>query len=218
LYGANVPLETPAPLFSVVTVTDGAGVDAENPIDPKTDVPRALQALAGWNPQWKTMGLEDLAPGTIDIRQSPPAHMLYGKDGGRVVWFPGEFRSVPPAPRYPHTLSCYHQNLTMATLHAESLSRMAIDAAALLAQNNSLSAFSSTYSQCARSAAGLLGRLHGRAEGAKGDKPDTFRSGSVRTQIQVHRVPVDAVRMELLTPPTKLDTLPSPPPNQRTIT
>jgi hypothetical protein len=218
LYGANIPLENPAPLFSVVTVTDGAGVVAENPIDPKSDVPRALQALAGWNPQWRTMGLDDLAKGAINIRQSPPAHMLYGKDSGRVVWFPGQFRSTPPAPRYPHTLSCYHQNLTIATLHAESLSRMAIDAATLLSQNNSLAKVSYTYTQCARFAAGLLGRLHGKAEGAQGDKPETFRSGSVRTQIQVHRVAVDAVRMELLTPPTKLDTLPSPPPNQRTIT
>jgi hypothetical protein len=211
LYGANISQETPAPLFSVVTVTDGSGVIAENSIDLKTDVPRALQALAGWNPQWKTMGLDDLAPGTINIRQSPPAHMLYGKDSGRVVWFPGEFRSTPPVPRYPHTLSCYHQNLTIATLHTESLSRMAIDAATLLSQNDSMEAFSSTYAQCARSAAGLLGRLHGRAQGAQGDKPETFRSGSVRTQIQVHRVAVDAVRMELLTPPTKLDTLPPKP-------
>lgn len=195
--------EDPSDIFSVFTVIDAAGVPADTEVVPTGPIHRALEALAGWNPQWKTMKLEDLSRGTIDIRQSPAGHILYGRERGRAVCFPGQFR---PTSGYQYTLSCYHQNLTIASLHAESLCQIAHDAASEWNKRSSLTPFSATYAECARLAAGILGRLHGRKEGSAGRKPDRiYRSGSVRTQILVYKDDVNTVRTKLLIPPSPLD-------------
>jgi len=204
---ADASTEEAGDLFSVVTVTDATGVSSDAPVDPTGDIRRALEALVGWNPLWRKIPLGQLMTGSISIRPSPPGHILYGDERSRVVWFPEEFRSTSPA-RYPHTLSCYHQNLTIASLHAESLCQIARDASAQWQLKHSWTSFSATYHDCARLAAGILGRLHGRKEGESGKKkpkPKTYRSGSVRTQILVYQEDVNIARTNLLIPPSALD-------------
>lgn len=202
---ADATNEKAGDLFSVVTVTDATGVLSDTAVEPTGDIRRALEALAGWNPTWRKNKLDPQITSSINIRQSPPGHILYGDDRGRVVWFPEEFRGTPPG-RYPHTLSCYHQNLTIGSLHAESLCQMAQDASAQWQLKHSLTSFSGTYVECARLAAGILGRLHGRREGSVNrKKPDTYRSGSLRTQILVYKDDINTVRTNLLIPPSALD-------------
>jgi hypothetical protein len=54
--------------------------------------------------------------------------------------------------------------------------------------------------------AGILGRLHDKPnDDDPGAKPDIYRSGSVRTLIQVYKDDINKVRMESLKPPSKLD-------------
>ena len=134
---------------------------------------------------------------------APAGHIVYGKSRSRAVWFPANFRSVAD---YPETLRCYHQNLSMATLHTEALCVLAQDAASQLSVQASLADFSVTYRNCARLAAGLLGRLHGRkSDESVGTKPSTYRSGSVRTQILLYKDEIDKLRLALLAPGTPLD-------------
>jgi len=202
---ADASKETAGNVFSIVTIVDATGVSPEVEIDPKGPIARAIEGLAGWNPSWRNMQLEDLEKGAITIRQSPAGHMLYGKERGRVVWFPDNFRSTDPF-RYRGTLACYHQNLTVASLHAESLCQIAQDAAAELNKTNALAPFSATYVETARLSGGLLGRLHGRRDGVTDKKkPETYRSGSVRTQILVYKDDVNTVRNKLVIPPSALD-------------
>lgn len=173
-YGNGAAKGQKGELFSVVTVLDGTGVDPTQPIAGGSKTHQALDALVGWSALWESIQPGPIAGSTIAIKQSPPGHIVYGGRRGRVVWFPGSFVSVAA---YEHTLSCYHQNLTMASLQTESLCRMAKDAADLLINNQPLSDYSVAYRTCAQLAAGILGRLYGGTF-------DTYRSHSVRDQIE----------------------------------
>lgn len=183
VYGADITKGQKSELFSIVTVLDADGAVPVQAITNEGDIHRALEAMTGWNPLYKSIELTPLAETAIPIKKSPPGHVLYGGRRGRVVWFPGNFSSVAP---YVHTLSCYHKNLTMASLQTESLCRLATDAADALATDLSLANFSVDYRDCAKLAAGTLGRLYGGMF-------DTYRSNSIRDQIQ--RMYKDAVNV-----------------------
>ncbi len=204
VYSDEVAREDPSEPFSVVTVTDATGTLSTDPIVAGGPIHRALEGMAGWNPHWETIAPTPLAVGKISARQSPAGHMLYGKRRGRVVWFPADFRTVAS---YAETLSCYHQNLSMCSLHAESLCQLSRDAAVELGNNGSLAAFSTTYRDCAQLAGGLLGRLHGKkTDESSGQKPQTYRSGSVRSQIQIYKDDINKVRLAFPTINSALDT------------
>jgi len=168
-------------MFSVVTVLDAEGVDPAQPVVPDSDLHRAFEAMCGWNTLWKSLKLDPLSASSIEIKKSPVGHILYGGRRGRVAWFPGNFRSVAPN---QHTLSCYHQNLSVASLQIESLCRISKDAADAIAGSQPFANFSTTYRNCAKLAAGTLGRLYGGTF-------DTYRSHSIRQQIE--RMYKDAV-------------------------
>jgi len=185
-YGPQVPTGDTGEIFSVFSVLDADGVDPTQPVPDGSDVHRALEAVAGWNPLWKSIKLDPLASTTIGTRKSPPGHILYGSRRGRAVWFPGCFRGVGQA----DTLRCFHQNLTVASLQTESLCRIVEDAANALASGQSLVNFSATYRSCVQLAAGVLGRLYGGTF-------DTYRSQSVRDQIQrMYKTPVSSIRSQ----------------------
>ena len=203
VYGANVVAEELLERFSVVTVTDATGVSSTDPIVQDSPIHRALEAMAGWNPLWKKMALDPLAKNPISIRQSPLGHIIHGKSLGRVVWFPEDF---PSGGAKRSTLSCFHQNLSVASLHVTSLCRIARDAALQWREKKSFASFSVTYRECARLAAGILGRLHGRKkDDDASEKPETYRSGSIRTQIQLYKNDINTARLQLVKPPTELD-------------
>lgn len=205
LYGNGVQHEDGGEQLSIVTVTDGENVAATDAIVEGDPIHRALEGLTGWNRLWESIvpkagSLKDCQ---IASRSAPAGHSLYGKDRTRAVWFPGDFRSVAD---YPFTLSCYHQNLSAATLQTEAMCVLVQDAAAVLRRAGSLAQAFSGYRDSAKIAAGVLGRLHGRkSDDAKGTKPPTYRSGSLRAQILNYKDDVNLLRTSLLNPPTPLD-------------
>jgi hypothetical protein len=186
-YGPNYPQGEQTEMFTVASVLDADGTDPTQPVVSDSDLHRALEAMCGWNPLWKSLKLNPLAESSIEIKQSPGGHLLYGGRRGRVVWFPGSFQSVGPN---PHTLSCYHRNLSVAALHVESLCRICKDAADAIEASQPLANFSTAYRACAQYAAGILGRLYGGTF-------DTYRSHSISQQIaKMYKDPVNATRKQ----------------------
>jgi hypothetical protein len=163
----------PGELFSIVTVLDGEGANAsERPPEGK-ELHQLMQGMVSWNQNYQDTPPPRLKTRWIDKGPSPRGHVLYGGQRGRFVWFPASFKSKP---RHDPTLSCYHQNLSMASLQTESLCRFAKDALDRWVAAGSLVDTSLAYQDCANLVAGLLGRLYG------GNK-EIYRSGSIRDQI-----------------------------------
>jgi len=186
-YGPNYPQGEQTEMFTVATVLDADGTDPTQPVVQGSDLHRTLEAMCGWNTLWKSLKLNPLTSSSIEIRQSPPGHLLYGGRRGRVVWFPGSFQSVGPN---QHTLSCYHRNLSVAALQVESLCRICKDAADAIEASQPFANFSTTYRACAQFAAGTLGRLYGGTF-------DTYRSHSISQQIaNMYKDPVNATRKQ----------------------
>lgn len=185
VYGPGIAAGNTSEMFSVVTILDADEADAAEAVAEGSDLHRALDALTGWNTLYQKTKPKDLNGARIEIKTSPEGHLLYGGPRGRCVWFPGNFVSQAP---YSRTLLCYHQNLTTASLQTESLCRLAKDAAEILQNGQSLADSSLAYQECAKLAAGALGRLYGGT-------CETYRSHSIRAQIgSLYRDPVDAIR------------------------
>jgi hypothetical protein len=164
-------------LFTVVTFVDGEGDDLGQAIQQSSTVHKGLEGLVGWNDKWNKSQPPPLAASTLKIRGSAPVnHLLYGSNRGRAVWFPEYFASGAsddPDERLP----LYHQNLSMAALHTESLCLMARDVANQFDNNRTPNDWSFAYADCAKRVAGILGRLYGGTT-------DTYRSRSVQNHIQ----------------------------------
>lgn len=117
--------------LTIATVIRGSDVDPAVQLKDhraKDDIQHALEGLANWQPNWKTVTLPSLdEPGIlldVSSKRSSPGDVLYaGKsqvDRGRVVWFPGRFTLSSVR---LNSLACYHRNLMTATAHVESLAR-----------------------------------------------------------------------------------------------
>jgi hypothetical protein len=112
--------------------------------------------------------------------------LVYGTNRGRAVWFPDLLAdSVRP------TLACYHRNLALASMQVESLCGFAHGIASQVNENNALNF---AEEECARNAAGLLGRLYG-------GKSSIYRSWSVRAQIDQNNFVSDIDTVRALFPP-----------------
>lgn len=185
VYGDTASAGRSGAMFSIVTVIDAADADATQPPPEGLELHKTMDGLVNWNTLYQTTTPKKLEDSRIETKEGPPGHVLYGGRRGRLVWFPGSFRSVAS---YENTLTCYHQNLTVASLQTESLCRLAKDAADRLVGSPSLANSSVAYRNCAQLAAGLLGRLYGGTF-------DTYRSHSLRDQIdKVYKDEVNAVR------------------------
>jgi hypothetical protein len=178
-YGDGTQPGARSELFTIATVMEGSGA-ANVAITSGTVEHQRLEALAGWNTQWRQLNklkpLSDNPPSDNTIRIKDPApvsHIVYAKSRGRTVWFPQYFKSITKDDR----LLIYHQNLTMAALQTESLCQLANDVARQIVNNQPQAHWSYCYSDCAQFAAGLLGRLCG-------GKQNTYRSDSLRHQIK----------------------------------
>jgi hypothetical protein len=149
------PGDTPVTPFSVVTVIKGSGVDPMTPTPDGGSSHRALEAITEWRPSWPYDTLPSLDRASLQIRTAPASHLHYSGKRGRAVWFPGLFGQKGGAVR---SLGCYHRNLVFSTLQVESFSQFMIKTAKYLDQQLQMSA---THQECARRAAGILGRLYG---------------------------------------------------------
>jgi hypothetical protein len=172
--------------FTIFTVVRGRGVNPRLP--PTNDVRRALEAVTRWSQSWRFDVLPNLKDREIDIKTSPPSHLLYGRAKARAVWFPERFTHADN----PSSLACYHRNLTFTSLHVESLCGLAATAAERV-RNNQLD--SEGLRDCARQAVGGLGRLYGGG----GAHKKSYRSMSPRVQIEQNNfvADIDLVRKEL---------------------
>jgi hypothetical protein len=149
--------------FSIATIVQGVVPPGTEPA-PKDnpDLHRALDALASWNPNWKTTDPSPLAERSLGLRKGPAKHTLYGLTSGRAVWFPDSFgdkaenekggRSRKPS------LSCYHRNLIFTSLQTESLARLMDGAKRTWLNGEKLSP---AMQRLVKFAAGILGRMYG---------------------------------------------------------
>lgn len=157
--------------FSVFTVVQGTGVDPGESIPSGQQIHRLLEAVTGWRPTYQYDSLPDLAEASIKIRRAPQGHILYAGKRGRAVWFPGLFTNKVAGQK---SLTCYHRNLVFTSLQTESLSNFIEETAKWIRSGKTLSV---THRECARRAAGILGRLYGGAA-------STYQSWSSRAQIE----------------------------------
>ena len=174
--------------ISVVTFINVEGVDPATPTIENGEVHKALEALTQWS---KTYSLNPLTPFDKSRKptpKSPSSHVLYATKRGCAVWFPALFTIKDGKTR---TLSCYHRNLVLALLQAESLGLFVSDTAKRLAEREPVLG---VYRNCAQYAAGLLGDMY-RGHDEEGRK-STYRSQCLPTLIENSQLkaPLNAVR------------------------
>lgn len=184
IFGSSVSAGTPLSVdpFTVLTVLQATGNEAETCVQPNGIVHRILEAVSKWRPT----RIGDTPPelSTVDIgrfRQSPESggdpprgsarRIIYGRERGRAVWFSDSF--LPPAPgeREYHLLGCYHRNLMFASLQGESL----LGLLAVTAQANDR--LPNWQDKCAKNAARRVGWLYGGVRW-------TYRTSSLRAQVE----------------------------------
>jgi hypothetical protein len=172
--GVDMDGAPPRLSFCVASIIAGSGVDPQHVPNDTGEVHRALAALVrGGSPTWRVDKLDPLAGQVVPTRgNSPPSHVMYASKRGRVLWFPTQFST----PDGGASLQCYHRNLCYAALQVESLCELAT----LLAERvrKGTLPLSAAETECARLAAGLLGRLYG------GEQKSTYRSMSVLRHIK----------------------------------
>ena len=133
---ASQPLVDP---FSVCTVVQGtAGPAARAPLDAAGDTRKALHGLASWRPTWQTDRLGDLKDCILQVTSAPESSLTYLAKRGRVVWFPELFAPKEQDVEPRHSLSCYHRNLTFASLTVDALSSVVLNANDRLGTGGSL--------------------------------------------------------------------------------
>ena len=178
---------SPVEPFSILTVLKGSG--SANDLTPygRDPLHQAFEGLTSLSPGWKTAKLDAFDDKVrIPLRSAAtPESTLYAGKRGRVVWFPDAFAD---GSTIRSSLSCYHRNLLLVSLQTESLCGLT---AATAQQIDSVGwpALPVMHSDCARLAAGILGRLYG------GDLT-TYRSLSPRYQIDQNSLvaAIDKVR------------------------
>jgi hypothetical protein len=136
-------------------------------------VHRALEALTGWNENFATMRLEaaPIASAKLAIHTRADGDLVYARKSGRAIWLPREFATTPARPR----LSCYHRNLTLASLQTMSLGECVGLVARRLKRGEKVAPLLLAR---AKSAARILGVL------ASGDRTATYRTKSIEMQVE----------------------------------
>ena len=159
--------------FTIATFIHGE-VDAADVVA-GSPVHKALEALTGWDENWQTKTLDQASLDSARltaIAMRSPSDIVYARARGRAIWLPREF--TKPLPADPPRLSCYHRNLTFASLQALSLGEC-VDLVAGRRQRGE--AVAPLLLQRAREAARALDIL------ATGDAKATYRTISVEEQV-----------------------------------
>jgi hypothetical protein len=173
-FGVEAPVgRRPQFPFSVTTVVLGRDVDDTKALTEGSTEHRFLEAVTTWAPTWESAALPKLADVTLPLRTSgrPAGHVLYRRDRGRAVWFPGSFTIPSGSVR---TLTCFHRNLVLASLQVESLAGFAAATAQFLTAGGKLN---DAHYDAATRAGDILGRFYGGAQ-------SIYRSRSPRAQIE----------------------------------
>jgi hypothetical protein len=159
--------------FTIATFVHGR-TDMQDVVE-GSPIHRVLEALAGWDDDWINMTLDNAS---LERAKLKPIHrqskgnFVYARANGRAIWLPREF--TRPHPADPPRLSCYHRNLTLASLQAMSLGEY-VDLAARRCQRGET--VRPLLLQRARESARLLDVF------GTGDHTATYRTKSVDEQI-----------------------------------
>jgi hypothetical protein len=160
--------------FTIATFVCGK-TDTPN-VAADSGVHRALEGLTNWNDDWESTSLSQasLQSGKLEaVFKRNPNDLIYAREKGRAIWLPREFTKPPPAD--PPRLSCYHRNLTLASLQALSLGEC-VDLIAGRRQRGET--VPPLLLQRAREAARTLDTL------VAGDAKETYRTISVDKQVK----------------------------------
>ena len=162
--------------FTVFTVLKASGKASDKQIQ------GALEATTAWPPLWRKANLPPLDDKVkLELRSAASSSdIVYAQKRGRAVWFPDLFSDTK---KLRGSLACYHRNLVLTSLQTESLCGFA-SATVQEATATGWSSLRVMHSDCAKLAAGILGRLYGGAL-------DTYRSMSPRYYIQQNKVQGD---------------------------
>jgi hypothetical protein len=165
--------------FTILSVVQAVVPDPGKPID--EEVHRVLDRVTGWgsNPFATLPPLDNMK---VNVKSDGPGRVLYCRERGRAVWFP----DLSTDSSQQHLLRCYHRNLTLASMHVESLSGVVSATAARIKQQKQIPA---PLRACAIKAAGSLGRLYGNQTFKK-----TYRSLSLAKQMEQNKY-VDDVNL-----------------------
>jgi len=181
MFGPGQPCGQISPTpFSIVTIIQGDGADPGIDLlnDPEQgNIQKALQGLVSWQKNWQHAIQPDLSNDNIRLdigaQISSTGDVLYAGKRGRAVWFPGHFTT--PAGK-THTLSCYHNNLSIATLQTESLLNFLGTIGQQIEQGEKALENYARLRECAARAARILSELYG--------KQKRYHTHSVRLQIE----------------------------------
>lgn len=159
--------------FSVCTVIQATPHDPSIEIEANGDLRRALHGLASWSPTWAQDRLGAVDEVVIRRSSKPAGHILYIAERGRAVYFPSFFAETT---RRRHSLTCYHRNLTFASLTAESLTALLAETDRRLAPPRRLVELSADQRELATNAFDRLVELHDAAT-------TTYKTRSVSRQL-----------------------------------
>ncbi len=169
-FGPNMPAgQTSEGPFTVFTVIQASGINPATTVTADSDLHKDLDGATRWRPFHRQVAPADLADSSIDIMTSPASHVLYATKRGRAIWFPNYFS----ASQEKATLSCYHRNVVLASMLADSQTGVLKIAQPLCKAN---AALPSHMRECAKKATSRLTLAYL-------GKTTTYRSASIKEQI-----------------------------------
>jgi hypothetical protein len=144
--------------FTVATVIQGSGVDADKPILENKEIHEALEGLCSLDSSWKGAQLHGLQDRTVATRKLKRGHLMYSLVCGRAVWFPDKFVNKSNK----SSLGCYHRNLVLLSLQTEALTRLMSLTKQLLEGGGTIPP---AMERIVLFSAGALGRMYGGDQG-----------------------------------------------------
>jgi hypothetical protein len=158
--------------FTIATFVQGTVANPAAPIVDGSDEHRVLEALTGWNQNFAIMNLAKtpLQSASLSIHSRLDSDLVYARGTGRAIWLPRLFG----APQGRARLSCYHRNVTLASVQTMSLGEFVGWVARRYQRGE---AVPDLVQERAKRASRLLGVL------AAGERTATYRTMSITTQV-----------------------------------
>ncbi len=158
--------------FTVTSFVQGEIDDPAVAVQEGSDEHRVLEALTGWNQNFARMNLTNtpIQSAKLTIHSELDSDLVYARKAGRAIWLPREFAEDVQRPK----LSCYHRNITLASLQTMSLGEFVDWVARRLDRGETIQPL---LVERAKRAARVLDVL------ASGDRTLTYRSMSIDAQI-----------------------------------
>jgi hypothetical protein len=158
--------------FTITTFVQGTVANPAAQIVDGSDEHRVLEALTGWNRNFAIMNLSKtpLQSASLTIHSRLDSDLVYARGTGRAIWLPRLFATDQGRAR----LSCYHRNITLASVQTMSLGEFVGWVARRYERGETVPEL---VQERAKRASRLLGVL------AAGERTATYRTMSIATQV-----------------------------------